>query len=396
MLMGIVIRQSFWASFLTYGGVALGYVSTLLLFPRYLHVEEIGLIRLIQSNALMLVPVASLGTNHTLVKFHSGLKDPKEFGSFLMLLLVLVVASNALIIGAAYTFENTLTDFFSEKSAHYASYLYASIVILVSQSIFETFAAYFRANLNISIPNFLKEVLLRLSIMTLIVVYGLSLLSFAELIMAISAAYILITLLAIFWALGKYPLPLSLKLKADWRKWKRKLLDFGGYSFSLGVSNSLIQNLGFLLTSTYLGLEANGIYTTCLYIAMVIEMPKRAISQIISPLYAQFFEDGNRASIRDLYKKSALNLYLLGILLSVGIVTNVQDLFSLIPKGSIFAQGETVIFWIAVSKVLSMAFGTSGELLIFSTYKTVQLIPGLCECRVAIDFEYNPNTNYGY
>ena len=54
--MGIIIRQSAIATFLTYIGVVIGYVNLLILFPKYMTPDEVGLTRIIQDSAMLMVP----------------------------------------------------------------------------------------------------------------------------------------------------------------------------------------------------------------------------------------------------------------------------------------------------------------------------------------------------
>ncbi len=370
--MGVVIRQSFWVSALTYAGVALGYVSSLILFPAYLDVDQIGLIRLIQSNGLMLVPIASMGMPSTFVKYFPEFNSSIRLkSSFLFFQLLVIIAGNLIIALIVLLFQEELTSLFAENSAAYLDYIYISAIILISQSLFEQFSAYCRANLNIILPGYFKEVHLRLINVILIVSYGLGLISFHWLILFMSLNYIFTTVLIAVLTFIKYPVIFLVgTLKTEWLE---KIWVFGKYILILGIGNSIILNLGYLLTSTYLGLEANGIFTTCAYIAIIIEMPKRATGQIIAPLYAQFFVDNNIKGIRRLYERSSLNLFLISTLIAIGIVTNLNDLFLLIPKGEVFQTGYYVIILIGLAKVISMATGTSGELLIYSGYRNLNL-----------------------
>ena len=67
--MGIVIRQSAVSTALSYAGVVIGYVNLLILFPKYMSPEEVGLARIIQDAAMLMVPFAQLGTNQLIVRY---------------------------------------------------------------------------------------------------------------------------------------------------------------------------------------------------------------------------------------------------------------------------------------------------------------------------------------
>lgn len=372
--MGVVIKQSFWVSFLTYVGVILGYISSLLLFPTYLDVDQIGLIRLIQSNGLMLVPIAAMGMPNTLIKYYPDISDNSRLKStYFLTQLIIIIGGNLILIALVYLFRSDIQSIFQERSAAYISYIYVSIIVLISQSLFEQFSAFCRAHLNIILPGYFKEIHLRLINMILIVLYGLKIISFDLLISGISFNYAGTTLILALLTFIKYPFSLIPKFHWMTKKLLKNLIHFGAYVLTLSLGNSVVANLGFLLTSTYLGLEANGVFTTCVYIATIIDLPKRATSQIVSPLYAQFFKKEDQNSVQNIYSRSSLNLFLISALLAIGIFTNLEDLFLMIPKGAIFQSGYLVIILVGTAKVIIMGAGTSGELLIFSDHRNYNL-----------------------
>lgn len=372
--MGIVIRQAFWVSFLTYLGVGLGYINTFVLFPTYLSVDEIGLIRLIQTNGMFLVPIATLGMPRTLVKYNPQFGDDKDLkGTYYLFQTGLVILGNLILLGLLMGFRPYIEASFLEKSEAYLSYIYVSFFILLSQSLYEYFAAFYRAHYNITIPNYFKEVHLRLVIVILIILYGMGYIDFQTLIAGISINYLSTTAFVAILGYLKYPFRLTFKLHLLTKEWLKETRDFGAYVLVMGIGTSLISNLGSVLTSTYLGLEANGIFVTCLYLATIIEMPKRATAQITSPIYAKFFSEDDMAGVKDMYVRSSLNLSLLSFLIFIGIMTNLEDLFSLIPKGEVFRQGFEVVLWIGVAKMLLMIGGTAGEVLVFSGYRNYNL-----------------------
>lgn len=372
--MGIVIRQAFWVSFLTYLGVGLGYINTFVLFPTFLSVDEIGLIRLIQTNGMFLIPIATLGMPRTLVKYHPEFGDNQELKSTYYLFQTgLVMLGNLLLLGILMTFRPYIEAAFVEKSEAYLSYIYVSFIILFSQSLYEYFAAFYRVQFNITIPNYFKEVHLRLIIVILIILYGMGHIDFRYLIIGISINYLSTTLFVAIWGYIKYPFPLIFKMHLLTKSWLKETRDFGAYVLVMGIGTSLILNLGSVLTSTYLGLEANGIFVTCLYLATIIEMPKRATAQITSPIYAKLFSENDMDGVKDMYRRSSLNLTLLSFLIFIGIMTNLEDLFLLIPKGEVFQQGFEVVLWVGVAKVLLMVGGTAGEVLVFSGFRKFNL-----------------------
>ena len=80
--MGVVIRQSFISSALTYVGAVVGFFNVLWLYPKFFGgLDEIGLFRVITDTAILLVPFAQMGLSTTLVRFFPHFKG--HFGDLL-------------------------------------------------------------------------------------------------------------------------------------------------------------------------------------------------------------------------------------------------------------------------------------------------------------------------
>ena len=122
------------------------------------------------------------------------------------------------------------------------------------------------------------------------------------------------------------------------------------------------------MVASLLGLAPVAIYTTAFYMATVIEIPKRAITQISSPLISRGFEKNDREEIKKIYHKTALNQFIIGTLLLIGIVANLDSIFALMPKGEIYQAGKWVVVIVGAGKLTDMLFGPSSEIIIYSKY----------------------------
>jgi len=123
-----------------------------------------------------------------------------------------------------------------------------------------------------------------------------------------------------------------------------------------------------VMISGMLGLHWNGIYTTAFYIAVVIEMPRRALTQITTPLVSRAFDRGDMAEVGTLYKKVSINQMIAGSLLYIGIAANLSSIFRLVPNNEVFIQGITVVNVIGIGKLLDMTFSLNGEIIVMSRY----------------------------
>jgi O-antigen/teichoic acid export membrane protein len=136
----------------------------------------------------------------------------------------------------------------------------------------------------------------------------------------------------------------------------------------------LVGKMDSVMVAALLGLEANALYTTAFYMATVIEIPKRAITSIASPLIATAFGKADMTEILTLYQKTSINQFIIGALLLVGVLINFPSIFQLMPKGDTYRAGEFVVVVIGIGKLLDMTFGPSSEIIGLSKYYWFNLV----------------------
>jgi O-antigen/teichoic acid export membrane protein len=146
------------------------------------------------------------------------------------------------------------------------------------------------------------------------------------------------------------------------------MANYSMFAFLNSGSNLIVMKIDSLMIAALISLNSNAIYTTAFFIATVIEMPRRSISQIMGPLVADNFKSNNFAEIKSLYQKSSLILFIISVLLFIGIIANIDSLYFLIPKWREFAPGKIVVVIIGLAKIIEMVTGINGEIIVMSKY----------------------------
>ena len=373
--MGVVIRQSFWITVIGYMGIIAGYVSTLILRPMYMTEEEIGLVNLVISNGLMLAPVVSLGMPGTYLRLvhqvDESLDSKRNLFTFQFFIIVI---SNAILIASVWLFLPLIQSIFEQKSDSYNQYLFISLLILLFYSLFNQLTAYSRALLDTIFAEFLRNVFLRIANIILILLFSFQLIDFDILVKSISGIYALALLLNLTHLIWVHDFKFVFRLKEMSHSLRKELITFGGYLLLISFGGAIANQIFFLLVSVYIGLDANGIFTTCFYIATVIEMPKRSMQQVLVPIFTREFKANNLLEINNLYRKSSLTLGVMATLILLGVVCNLDDLFLLIPKGEVFREGTMVVMIISAAKVVDLIFGFNSEIINYSKYYKSLLI----------------------
>lgn len=362
--MGVVIRQSLWSTVIAYVGVLVGYVNTLYLRPEFFEMDEIGLFGLITANAMMISPFSSFGMSSSYIKFFPSFKESQR-NRFFTFQFVIVVLGFTIIALCGYLLRDLIRERYVETAPEYINYLSITAIIILANSLFDLFFSYSRAIMKVLFPSFLRDVFLRLGAIVLVTGYALEWFSFEWAVngLAINYALAVIFLYAQL-AIGGFRFDFTFTgISAEFKK---KLLKFALYSMFLAGSFAIINNATYDQVTSVLGAKATGIFITCFFIGTIVEMPRRNMAKVVSPIISNEFQNNNLAEVGILYKRSSITMSVLGALLFIGIATNLKDLFSFIPQGDQFQNGLLVVIAVCLAKLSIMISSFPGEIINFS------------------------------
>lgn len=368
--MGIIIRQSIKSSIVSYAGVVIGSLNVLFLFNKFLTPTQLGLYAAITSFPLVFASLANLGIPHVAVRFFTHFKDDENqhHGFFAFLLSVPLVG--CLIFSSLYLLAE---DFFkalyingSPLLVQYYYYLLPLTVLLVYMGILESYA---RVHLRIVVPAMVRELFLKLSNSVLALLFGFGYINFDQLVGGYILVYVFaIALLFIYIAwLGKlyWRFDFSLFRKPIFKE----MLQYGGWVFLGGASAVLVPHIEKVILPAYNnGMQNTAIFDIALKIAFVMGIPRNVITQISMPLLAESWKNRNLKHVEEIYRKSALNLFIIGGFLFLGIWCNIDSIYHLIPKAEIYEQGKWVVLFVGLRQVIDMATGLNSEVILNSKY----------------------------
>ncbi|MBK8291144.1 MAG: oligosaccharide flippase family protein [Flammeovirgaceae bacterium] len=367
--MGIVIRQSIYSSIISYAGVVIGYINLLYLYPKFLSTEQIGLFRTIQDAAILFSPCAQFGLSQTIIRFYPQLaRDKKSSHSFISLMSLLALVGFALFFLLFKIFESSLLAYFQDNAPEiiqYANLVLWLTLILVMVAVMEAFS---RSLLKTVVPNLLREVMARLFLSVLVLLYFTETISFDQFILGSVISYLIWLLILMFYLWQQGELSLQTNFNSLDQKKLPELVKYSLLSFAGMAGLILIGKIDSMMVSAMIGFSANAIYTTAFYMATVIEIPKRALSQIAMPLISRAFERNDIKEVASLYRKTSINQLIIGSLLLIGVWINLDSLFALMPKGEVFAVGKWVVIIVGAGKLVDMLFGPSSEIIVLSKY----------------------------
>ncbi len=370
--MGSVAKQSIQTTIFSYLGVAIGYVNVLWLYPYALDTSQLGTFRTIQDLGLLFVPFAQLGVGHGITRFFPQLKSNKS--AFLSYGLVFSLAGFGLVSLIFLGFKTQIINLFAVNSPEIIDFFGIVLLITLFALLSSILDAYSRSFLKVAVPTLMREVFLRLLTGILIGSYLLGWINFPQVMQGLVAVYGFALLGVLVYLLWLGVLKFDFRWNTFPKGFRTSFIQFSLITFLATAASTLIMKIDSIMVSSMISLEANAIYTIAFSMALVIELPRRAISQVVMPVIADHFAKGNHAEINALYKQVSNRQLYICLLLFVGIASNLDYIYYFIPNREIYEAGKHVVLLIGMGKLFDVVFSVNGEILVFSKYYRFNLV----------------------
>ncbi len=367
--MGLIIRQSVKSSVGYYLGIILGAINTLFIATHFLSADQLAVSRLLLENSLIFATFVHLGSPFIIDKFFARFKNEDNGHNGILVLMLLFPVVGFLVFFIPFILINgEFNSLFLEKSPSVIPYLWLSLPMAFFWAFVMIFEAYSRANKRVAVPTFLRETLFRVLNISTIIFFGLGYISFSTFLKLNVLIILVIILLLILYLyrLGKLHFNLSfLKIK------KGLIIEAAKFGClviigSLGVN--LIMFIDRNIIAQEIGTEAVAIFVISTYIASTIEIPAKALKSISVPILSENIFHSDFKKVDEIYKKSALNLMLIGGIMLVLVSINIETILNLLPKKEIYSQGKWIVIIIACAKWIEMSLGLNNEMIAYSKY----------------------------
>lgn len=353
-------------------GFGIGAVNTLVLYPYFFGAEKQGLVVFLLAVSNLLMPLIGFGVAQTIIKFHSSYKqeDKQGFLSYIILLPFLV----ALPLGCvAIFFHDSIASLLSVENPIIASYTWVIFAIAFATAYFEVFYSWARVHFKSVLGNTLKEIYPRASIFILLLLFAVNTIDLDAFFYLLVGLYYLRLVLMIIIAFQIQP------PKFNWQKPKNinELVRYSLYLVLAASAGSLIIDIDKSMLSQYLDISETAFYSVAIYTATLIEVPGRALFQILNPLVAKAINENDKPQVARLYKDSSINLLLLAGWFFLLVNGSIESLFMLLEdKG--YGNAVWVVLMISFAKLVSMSSGASNTMLINSNKYSVALLLTIC------------------
>ncbi len=370
--MGIVIKQSIKNTITTFLGFGIGALNTLFMYPYFLGKDYFGLTGYVLSTANILYPIMSFGIQNTLIKFfNENNKTEQELNSYITYMLLVPLFFIVPLLILFYWFYDTIAAYESQENSIIYSFVWIIPIIGIFMGYFEIFYAWLRAHMKSVFGSFVKEVFVRILITLLLFGVYFEYISPADFIYTLVLVYGISLMLIIFYANKVKKIVLHFKIP----KQSKAILTYTVFIIlSASIANMLLDIDKYMIKH-YMKIDNIAFYSVAIFIAMVISVPSRAMHQITYPITAKLMSENKWQELNDLYKKSSITLQVVGGLILLGILVNINQLYLLLPAE--YSQGLFVVFTVGLSKYFDLILGNNNAIIFNSKYYKTILILGL-------------------
>ena len=366
--MGIVVNQSYKNIIIISIALVIGGVNTLYFYPVFLKAEYYGLVVFLLATSNLLQPLISFGSQHTIIKYFSSYNSAKEKDIFMSSIIFLPILTIIPICYLVVQFHDIIASFLSLKNPIIESYVWVIFLVAFATSYFEVFYSWTRVQLKSVFGNFLKEIYPRVSIFILLLLVFFDIISKENFVWYLTGFYYLRLLIMIAYSLKLYTPNFYFKLPVN----TKQILSYSIYIFLAGSAASILIDIDKFMIPQKEAISQTAFYAVAVFIATVVEIPGRALFQIVNPLVAKALNTNNFTELKMLYKESSLNLLIISGLFFLLINLNIVPFYELMDNPS-YGTAVWVVLMISLSKLILMSFGCGPAILATSKFYKITL-----------------------
>lgn len=364
--MGLVQKDALRTTLISSFGLVLGYLNKGLLFLLIFSTEQIGVVNLIFSLGVLFAQFSNLGSLYSIWKFFPFFKNrDKAHHGFLAFMLILVGIGATCVTAFFLMFSSRIQAAYLEKSPLFLEYYYWVIPLGLGYLLYLVFEVYLRALFKNIISVFALDIVLRLAVTLLLLLFWNGSLSFDQFVAGHSLLFFLPPLILIGYLIRIKEFYIHPKHIQISKRFKKILLNYSGFNYINSLGGVLVNSLDVIMIAQYIGLKATGVYTTIIFLTSALQVPYKSLIRVSAPLVAEYWKTRDLIKMRQLYAQVSSVSLVLGLGLFLVVWVNIDFLFSFLKPE--FSTGIGVFFFLMIGRLFDMYFGLNGA--IFNTSK---------------------------
>ena len=366
--MGIVFKQTSWNIVTITVAILIGGINTLYFYPEFLREQYYGLVVFLLATSNLLQPLMSFGAQHTIIKFFSSFKNINEKDEFLSSIIFLPLFFILPVCFLVVQFHDLIAEFLSVKNPIIKSYVWVIFLVSFATSYFEVFYAWSRVQFKSIFGNILKEIYPRIAVFILLFLVSIDILTKENFVWWLTGLYYIRLAIMIIYSLFLYTPKFSVKIPNNFKE----ILSYSIYILLAGSAASFLIDIDKYMIPQKQAISQTAYYAVAVFIATVVEIPGRAMFQIINPLVAKALNEENFIELKNLYSQSSENLLIVCGLFFLLINLNIDSFYMLLNNQE-YSDASLVVLIISSAKLIQMSFGCGPAILATSKFYKITL-----------------------
>lgn len=369
--MELIRKQSLLSSIIQITGAVVGALSTIFIYPNDLKLY--GLYGFLTNTASLMVPFISLGFGTVLLRYYPHFKDTKENASrFFAFIFSAYTLGIGIFIGVFLLFFPWIQKILGSNDAYVRPFVIFILPIGILYVIFDLFSTIFINFQRLVWPAMLVF-LMKLFLPFLFI------LSFKNYLNGIQFA-LLICLYYVF-AIGFLYVNLSkaVHFKIPFNRLefqipqKNSIIRFALFSVLGGASAILALRIDSILVTSFIGAQANGLFTLAVFISNVAFIPASALTDGLNSLVAACSKEKAQEALQTVYSKSTVNMLIPTVWIGLCIYTGFIYLSKLMPNPEEVIKIERLLAWLLLARIIDAATGINHYVLAYSRHYMLEL-----------------------
>lgn len=348
-----------------YLGFLIGAFNLLILFPRFIPVEYMGLTKVIQDYSVLITSFASLGFIAPFFRFSPYFQKYTLTGrnDLLQLYLIVVHVGMLVLVILSIALKGVVTGYFNTRSPLFSTYYYSTLVFGYLLLIYNVLEMYLFSKGEAIFQSMVREIIIRviIGIMVVAVILGLPLNYFIGL---FTIHYIVPIGLLTWFIIKNHPTRIGISISKTTRRLIPFMFSMAGVGMLQNVVNAGLPVIDTLVVGSLVGLEGVANYLISTYIATLVYVPVRATGGVLGARIAAFWKDNNLARIQELYHRTSMS-YLIFCFFVVSVILFNINLFQKVLGNNISLNLGVIVLLVA-GKVFDLSTGLSNVILGYS------------------------------
>lgn len=362
--MNLIAKKTFNTSIINLIGIGIGAISLLYFQTNFLTEQEVGAMRILSDWSLFMATLLIFSCSNVITKYHFEFKEDKQLNnSFITYVFFIPLIFCLLFTLFFFLFQGYWTSHFEKENSLLADFVFLIPLLVISHVSYSLFEAYLATKSKIIYPAFLKSIVIKVFLIILISMYALRWINFFEMVVAHSFIFTFNSILLYFSFVKNSDFKFNFRFNFSAPIF-RDIFIFCLYLMMGTGGGVLIKFVDTIMINEMLkDLGKVGVYSVAFYLAALVEIPKRPLTSITVPIVSEELAKNNLQKVDSLYKKSALNLMIIGGMVFTLIWVNIDTLFLFLGNSEVYSTGKYVVFFIGLSQVFDLSVGINYEII---------------------------------